>query len=294
MGKDISLILASGESLAAIIKASQEPQPARAIQNSIDWPHDDFHSDFPGYIEKVVSTAVFSDAEKINTHAGFAASWILASVRPAWYMRNCSVFLLLSSPEGENESLEKSRYISDWSRVEGLLLDASIYDGFEDVNYSLGCLISPENCQNFLSDYKEKPSFKKIVDTHFGIFTATLIDAMQTAIDTNTDIIESSDIFTMPRMDVQARRWMVDDQHAYSIAMYNETGIALQAFSIEAEVYKAQAGQYRSAGDITKADQYQFAYESRVGAMIANGNSYSASVRQRTGLAIPMLTPEMW
>jgi hypothetical protein len=292
MGKDISLILSPGKILIDIVKAAQEPDPVTAILGTVSPPRDELYASFPTYLKDILDNDL-KDTIDFNTKAGFIASWILSSVKPAWYLRNCSVSLFLESQDATQE--QWTRYTSDWKPVaESVLPNLDIQNHFADVNYSVGCLISPENCKNFVDDYKSDPNFKAAVDKHFGIFVSGLIDALYSSTETNTELIEVMDIFVVYIMDLQTGRWQINDQYSFTTDTYEETGIALQALSIEAQIHSAQAYKYQTSGDQEKAEAHSKERDVIINSAVKNGNVYVDKVRAKTGLDIPILTPEMW
>lgn len=293
MGKDVSLILAPGKSLVEIVKAGQQPDPVKAVLEIIKAPEDELYERFPEYLKDILGDNDFNDSNNFNNKTGFVTSWILSSVKPAWYFRNCSISLFL---EKEDMPQEKwSRYTSGWTTVSKKLLpDVAIENHFTDANYSLGCLISPENCKNFLDDYKSDSNFKAAVDKHFGVFVAGLVDALYSAVEANTELIESLDIFVVYMMDPKTNRWQFHDQYSYTTHTYAETNIALQAFSIEAQVYDGNAKVHKNKGDNEKANAYLAARQRTIEAMVQNGNIYANKISAKTGLELPELTPVMW
>lgn len=294
MGRDISLIMAPGKSLVDIVKAGQQPDPVKAVLEVVKAPEDELYDRFPEYLEDILRDNDFNkDTSDFNTRTGFVASWILSSVKPAWYFRNCSISLFL---EQEDASQEKwSRYTSDWSSVSrDLLPGVTIENHFADANYSLGCLISPENCKNFLDDYKADPNFKVAVDKYFGVFVSGLMDALYSAIEANSELIESMDIFVVYMMNVKTGRWQFNDQYSYTTNTYEETGIALQALSIEAQVCGGYIHKYSQENNQEKVDTYTQERKTVIGLAVRNGNVYVDKVKAKTGLDLPALTPEMW
>jgi len=293
MGKDISLILASGKSLTSIIKAGQDPDSVRKIVEAVDPPTNSYYEDFPGYIKDILTENDFNDTSDFNKRIGFVASWILASVKPAWYLRNCSVSLFLESRDASPEQWAK--YTSDWkTNTRDMLPNVDIANHFSDANYSLGCLISPRNCGNFIADYRSDTEFKRAVDRHFGIFVAGLFDALQTSIETNTDLVEAMDIFVVYMTDPKTHTWQFHEHYAYTTYTYDETNIALQAFSIEAQVYRANAKAQQHKGDEEKAELYLEAQKGKIDMMVRNGNAYVDRIRTRTNLQLPNLTSDVW
>lgn len=293
MGKDVSLILAPAKLLIDVVKAGQQPDAVNAVLDVVKPQQNELYDSFPDYLNDVVIENNFTDVSNFNTKSGFVASWILASVVPAWYLRNCSVSLFLESQDIPEE--QWSRYISNWqAAAEDVLPGIDIKNHFADVNYSVGCLISPGNCKNFLEDYQNDMTFKAAADKHFGIYISVLLDALYSSIESNTELIEAMDIFVVYIMDLQTGRWQFNDQYSYTADTYQETGIALQALSIEAQVCTAQMYKHQQAGNQEKVDAYAQERDTIIGSAVKNGNVYIDKIREKTGLDIPFLKAEMW
>lgn len=78
MGKDISLILASAESLAGIVKAGQDSNKKTKLLEAVDnkIKEDD---GFKEYIQEASEKLDFGETEDFNLVSGYYATWILAS-----------------------------------------------------------------------------------------------------------------------------------------------------------------------------------------------------------------------
>lgn len=96
MGRDVSLIMAPGKLLIDIVKAWQQPDPVKAAMEKVKVPDDQLYGRFSEYLKEILRDNDFNESTSdINRQAGFVASWILSSLKPAWYFRNCSISLLL-------------------------------------------------------------------------------------------------------------------------------------------------------------------------------------------------------
>lgn len=291
MGKDVSLILADSESIIDIIRASRQKNGTDSVLRVLGSGGDD--SNFRQYVTEVLEQNVMAQNTDFNTGSGFVASWLLASTRSSWYLRNCSVSLFIETQKIPVQ--QQHRYISDWapilkSRLENL--DSSNH--FTETNYSLGCYISPEHCENFINDYKLMPEFKDAVTAYFGIFTAGLLDAMWSAIETNTGLIESMDLFVPIGADQATGALQFSEQLCYTINTYDQTNYALQIFSIEAQKTNAEAAIYQQQGKEGEAAQCKNRISDLIAMMIKNGNDYLNKVGEKTHLEIPQLTVNDW
>lgn len=290
MGKDVSLILADSKSIIDIISASRQTGATDAVLKVLGSGD---NTNFRQYITEVISQDAMAQSTNFNTGPGFIASWLLASTRPSWYLRNCSVSLFI---EARNIPVQQRyRYISDWTIIlKNKLQSLDSSNHFTEANYSLGCYISPENCENFINDYKQKPEFKDAVTAYFGIFTAGLVDAMWSAIETGTGLIESMDLFVPVGADQVTGALQFSEQLCYTINTYDQTNYALQIFSIEVQKTNAQAVIYQQQGEEEQATQFKDRLSSLIAMMIKNGNNYRNRVSQKTHLEISQLTVDDW
>jgi hypothetical protein len=292
MGKDISLILTDSQSLVDVVKASRQPDAPKFVFKLLKQT-DERDEGFSQYIAETLSQNDMTQDADFNNEVGFVASWLLASVKPTWYLRNCSVSLFLEDQAMPDQ--RKYRYVSDWaSAIKNNLDNVTIQNHFTDANYSLGCFISPDNCRNFFNDYENEPIFRQAVRTHFGIFTAGLLDAMLSAIETNTGLIESMDVLTPISADRASGQWQFLNQLCYTTATYSEMNIALQIFSIEVQTDNARVMLYQKQGQEEKVIQSIDHRNSLIDLMIKNGNVYVDRVSTETGLKIPRLTTSDW
>lgn len=292
MGKDISLILADSRSMTDIISASRQKNAIDSILQILG-QSDSGDNNFPRYVAEVVNQDAMTQNTNLNTGPGFIASWLLASTRPSWYFRNCSISLFLESQNIPPH--EQYRYITDWAPIlKSVTEELSSANHFTEANYSLGCFMSPENCENLLDDYKQKPEFKTEVDAYFGIFTAGLLDAIWSAIQTNTGLIESADLFSPVGADPTTGKLQVSEQLCYTINTYHQTNYALQIFSIEVQKANAQATVYRQQGQEERVVQCKNRINSLIAMMIKNGNNYIDEVSHKNHLEIPRLSANDW
>ena len=103
MGRDISLILTSTETLASIVKAGRGSDKKIKLLETIENEIKDDNG-FKEYVEEASEKLDFKDTDDFNLTAGFYATWILASYSPAWYFRNCSVSLFLEDTNADEKS----------------------------------------------------------------------------------------------------------------------------------------------------------------------------------------------
>lgn len=269
MGKHISLILASTQTFADIIVAGQQPQNVAKLLEVID---SDIKNDpgFKEYIEEASEKLDFHAKEDFNLTTGFYATWILASYKPAWYMRNCSVSLFLQH-NNANEA-QWRHYTTPWPT--DLLPGTKITNHFADANYSLGSLISPENARNFISDYKQNAEFKQSVDNYFGVFVWGLFDALHASAVSNTTLIESLDIFSVISPPSNGG-FQFTEQNCYTTQTYNSTNVAIQAYSILAQI---QGNNNHQTIDI----------------LMRNTTTYAKEVSEKVGVTLPLPSKNMW
>jgi hypothetical protein len=289
MGRDISLILASADSLANIVKAGQGLEKETNLLEAID---NEIKEDegFKEYLQEVSEKLDFSDTKDFNLTAGYYATWILTAYSPAWYLRNCSVSLFLEDTNADERTW--SRYTSDWPT--DLLSNTTILNHFAAANYSLGCLISPENARNFVHDYKEDLVFKQSVDSHFGVFVWGLFDALDAAASSDISLIESMDIFGLTLPDTNNGTIKTVDQSCYSIDTYDLTNLAIQSFSILIQTDGGYIHKYTQEGNEEKVRNYQQDRQNTVDMLVRNATRYADSVAEKTGLELPKPATNMW
>jgi hypothetical protein len=268
MGQHVSLILASPQTFANIIKAGQQPQNVTKLLEVID---SDIKNDpeFKAYIEEASEKLDFHAKEDFNLTTGFYATWILASYKPAWYMRNCSVSLFLEHTHADEAQWR--RYTTPWPT--DLLPGTKIANHFADVNYSLGSLILPENARNFISDYKQDTTFKQLVDDYFGVFVWGLFDALHASVVSNTSLIESLDIFSITSPPSNGS-FQFTEQNCYTTATYNFTNVAIQAYSILAQI---------------QGDNHE-----TIDILVRNATTYAKEVGEKVGITLPLPSKNMW
>jgi hypothetical protein len=288
MGRHISLILATPETFADIIIAGQQSQNVTKLLEVID---SDIKNDpeFKEYIEEASEKLDFHEKEDFNLTTGFYATWILASYKPAWYMRNCSVSIFLE--RNKADEAQWRRYTTAWPT--DLLPGTKITNHFADANYSLGSLISPENAQNFITDYKHDASFKKSVDGHFGVFVWGFFDALSAAVTSQTSLIESSDIFSIivPPKD---GRIHPSEQQCYTTDTYELTNLAIQAFSVLIQIDSAQLYKYTQSGDTEKVEAFKEARQDTINMLVRNATTYAQKMMEKTGVDLPLPSESMW
>lgn len=287
MAKHISLILTNPQTLADVIMAGRQPDKASALLDTID---SDIKDDpaFQEYIEEAGEKLDFDAKESFNETTGFYATWILASYKPAWYMRNCSISLFLQHHKAE--SAHWQRYTSLWPT--DLLPGTEITDHFTDAD-ALGGLISPENAHNFMTDYKQNATFKQLVNDYFGVFLWGLFDALDTAVTSRTSLIESSDIFSIISPP-NGRTIVTSDQQCFSTDNYELTNLAIQAFSVLIQVGSAQIHKYTLSGDMAKVEALKNEMQSTIDMLVRNATGYAQKVTAKTGLDLPLPSENMW
>ena len=287
MAKHISLILAGPQTFADVIMAGRQPDKASALLRTID---SDTKNDpaFKEYIEEAGEKLDFDAKENFNEMAGFYATWILASYKPAWYMRNCSISLFLQHHKAE--SAHWQRYTSLWPT--DILPGTKIANHFTDAG-SLGCLITPENARNFMTDYKHSTTFKQLVDNYFGVFSWGLFDALDASASSRTSLIESSDIFSIiaPPRDGAI---VTSEQQCFSTNSYDLTNLAIQAFSVLLQIGSAQIQRYTQSGDVAKVEAIKKEMQNTIDMLVRNATAYAKKVIARTELDLPLPSENMW
>ncbi|MDR1300129.1 MAG: hypothetical protein LBK50_00245 [Candidatus Nomurabacteria bacterium] len=291
MGRDVSLILAPQESMRKIVEVSKNSGDVNSLLSIVGDKKPDGNN-FEDYLQWLLDDERFKNTTNFNVCVGFGASLLLASIYPAWYFRNCSVSDFFDKYEAV---FDRKDFISDWSTIVGdVIPDAIITNNFGDVNFSLGALMSPENCQNFLTAYGGQPDFSEKVNKFFGIFTAGLIEALGSSVKNNVSLIESTDIFGNSSPPVPTKQYAISNQRCYSIDTYSKVNIALQAFSCQVGLFNAHIRLKKARGEIDAANTIGQDNEVLIGVLVEKGNAYVDEVRKKTSVNVPYLTKDMW